>query len=204
MDNNAFFKIGYGLYVLTAKDGENDNGCIINTFQQLTSSTMTATLAVNRQNYTHEIIEKTGVCNVSALSVNAPFKIFEHFGYSSGRSKNKFDGSFEAERSENGIMYIKKYTNAYFSLKVIDKKEMSTHTLFICEVTDAKLLSDSESVTYDYYQKRIKPTPKKAELQDGKTVWVCKICGYEHEGETLPDDFICPLCKHGAVDFEKI
>ena len=203
MDNNAFFKIGYGLYVLTAKDGEQDNGCIINTFQQLTSSPLTVSVAVNRQNYTCDMIEKTGVCNVSVLSVNAPFDVFKRFGFSSGRDSDKFADYKDFARDANGVTYITDCTNAYFSLNVIDKKEMSTHTLFICEVSDAKVLSDRESVTYDYYHRRIKPKPEN-KTASAKTFWRCTVCGYEHEEETLPADFTCPLCKHGAVDFEKV
>lgn len=199
-DPKAFFKLSYGLFVLTARDGEKDNGCIINTAEQLTSEPGRISIAVNKQNYTHDMIMKTRAFNVSVLSEDAPFKVFEHFGFQSGRNVNKFEGCTEEKRAANGILYIPKYTNAFFSGKVIDSYDYGTHTLFVAEVTQAQVLSSEKSVTYAYYFDNIKPKPQPKAVRG----WVCRICGYVYEGETLPSDFICPVCKHGAADFEPI
>ena len=202
MDAKAMFKFSYGLFVLTAKDGEKDNGCIINTASQVTAEPNRITIAVNKGNYTHDMIKKTGVFNVSILSQDVTFDTFKHFGFQSGRDTDKFDGYADAERSANGLFYLTKGTNALISAKVTDMKEFETHTLFIADVTECRVLSDVESVTYAYYFAHIKPKPQPVE--EKKAGWVCKICGYVYEGEELPADFICPLCKHPASDFEKL
>ena len=202
MDAKAMFKLSYGLFVLTAKDGEKDNGCIINTASQVTAEPNRITIAVNKGNYTHDMIKKTGVFNVSILSQDVTFDTFKHFGFQSGRDTDKFDGYADAERSANGLFYLTKGTNALISAKVTDMKEFETHTLFIADVTECRVLSDVESVTYAYYFAHIKPKPQPVE--EKKAGWVCKICGYVYEGEELPADFICPLCKHPASDFEKL
>ena len=198
MDNNVMFKISYGLYVLTAKDGEKSNGCIINTLEQVTTTPNKVTIAVNKSNYTHDMILKTGRLNASILSENADFDTFKHFGFQSGRDVDKFS-NYPAEISENGIPYITKGTNGFISAEVISTVDLGTHTLFVANVTDGKVLSDDSSATYDYYHKHIKEAPQKKSKG-----WVCKICGYVYEGDELPDDFVCPLCKHGAADFEKL
>ncbi|MCI8991990.1 MAG: MBL fold metallo-hydrolase [Eubacterium sp.] len=202
IDNNAFFKLSYGLFVLTAKDGEKDNGCIINTVTQLTDTPKRITVAVNKQNLTHDMILKTGIFNVSVLTEEVPFKVFQHFGFQSGREVNKFEKCDNVKRSNNGVYYIPKYTNAFLSANVIEAKDYGTHTLFVAEVTQAAVLSDVPSVTYTYYFEHIKPKPAPAD--EDKKGFVCKICGYVYEGEELPADFICPLCKHGAEDFEPL
>ena len=202
IEPSAMFKLSYGLFVLTAREGNRDNGCIINTVTQITSSPKRISIAVNKANYTHDIILHTGIFNVSVLTTDAPFKVFRHFGFQSGRDVNKFSGCEEEKRSDNGLLYIPKYTNAFISGKVIEARDHGTHTLFVADVTEAAVLSQSPSVTYQYYFDNIKPRPVPAE--DVKPGFVCKICGYVYEGDTLPADFICPLCKHGAEDFEKI
>ena len=199
IDSKAMFKLSYGLFVLTARDGDKDNGCIINTVTQITSEPQRITIAVNKANHTHDMILKTGLFNVSVLTEEVPFAIFQHFGFQSGRDTDKF-AQGEGQRSENGLMYIPWNTNALLSGKVIDTAEFETHTLFIADVTEAKILSDVPSVTYAYYQENIKPKPQPAK----KKGWVCKICGYVYEGDPLPADFICPLCKHPASDFEPL
>ena len=202
IDNSAFFKLSYGLFVLTARDGEKDNGCIINTVTQLTDTPKRITIAVNKQNLTHDMILKTGVFNVSVLTEEVPFKVFQHFGFQSGRDVDKFADCEVQARAQNGLMYLPKYTNAFFSAQVIEAKDYGTHTLFIADVTQAQVLSEEKSVTYAYYFDHIKPKPAPADEQ--KKGFVCKICGYVYEGEELPADFICPLCKHGAEDFEPL
>ncbi|MEE1313118.1 MAG: flavin reductase [Lachnospiraceae bacterium] len=201
MNNKAMFKIGYGLYILTAKDGEKDNGCVINTAMQVTSTPNRISVTVNKNNYTHDIIMKTGVFNVSILSQKATFDVFKHFGFQSGRDVDKFADMKNAKRSENGLYYVTGVTNAYISAQVIHKLDLGTHTMFIADVTDAEVLDDAPTTTYDYYQSHIKPKP---EVKKKVTGYVCKICGYIYEGDPLPEDFICPICKHGAADFEKI
>ncbi len=197
-DPKALFKIGYGLYVVTVKDGEKDNGLIVNTVSQLTSSPMMVAVTINKQNYSHHIIKKTGVMNVNCLSTDAPFAVFEKFGFTSGREKDKFDGD-TMTRSKNGLVVLNKFVNAFMSLKVVDYIDLPTHGMFICEVTEARVLAEKTTMTYDYYQANVKPKPQ----TEGKKGYVCKVCGYIHEGE-LPEDFVCPLCKHGAADFEPI
>ena len=201
VEPNAMFKLSYGLFVLTAKDGDVDNGCIINTASQLTDNPKRITIAVNKANYTHDLILKTGMFNVSVLTQDAPFDIFKYYGFQTGREVNKFPGS-GFPRSKNGLIFITGCTNAFISGKVVEAHDYGTHTLFVADVTEAQVLSSAPSVTYAYYFDHIKPKPPKP---DKKQVgWVCKICGYVYEGEDLPADFICPLCKHGAADFEKL
>ena len=201
VEPNAMFKLSYGLFVLTARDGSRDNGCIINTVTQLTDSPKRISIAVNKQNLTHDMVLKTGVFNVSILSESAPFAIFKHYGFQSGREVDKFAGVPALARAQNGIYYLPDSTNAFLSGKVTQTIDLGTHTLFIADVTEARVLSDAPSMTYAYYFENVKPKPAALEK---KTGWVCKICGYVYEGEELPPDFICPLCKHGAEDFEKL
>ena len=199
MDKNALFKLSYGLFVLTAKQDGKDNGCIINTVQQVTSDPMRISVTVNKANLTHDMVLSTGEFNVSVLTEDAVFWIFQHYGFQSGRDVDKFANLPEA-RTANGIRFVEGCTNAVLSGKVIQTVDCGTHTLFIADVTEAKVLDNAPSVTYQYYFDHIKPKPEPA--QQGK--WVCKICGYIYEGEELPEDFVCPLCKHGAADFEEI
>ena len=193
----AMFKLTYGLFVLSAKEGEKDNGCIVNTVQQVSDTPNRIAVTVNKSNYTHDMILKTGRFNVSILSEDASFEIFQHFGFQSGRDVDKFADWNNYKRAENQITYITKGTNGYLCGKVIETMDLGTHTFFLAEVEDGDILNDTESVTYSYYHKNIKPQPKETK----KTGWRCKICGYVYEGEELPPDFICPLCKHGASDF---
>lgn len=202
IDSAAMFKLQYGLFVLTARDGDRDNGCIVNTVMQITSAPQRIAVAVNRANYTHDLIRKTGVFNVSILSVDAPFRLFQHFGFQSGRDVNKFAEFGHAERSENGLLRLNKYACAFLSARVIAEQGFETHTVFTAELTEATVLSDAEPVTYNDYHANIKPKRKPA--PEKKKGFVCKICGYIYEGDTLPPDFICPLCKHGAEDFEPL
>jgi flavin reductase (DIM6/NTAB) family NADH-FMN oxidoreductase RutF/flavodoxin/rubredoxin len=203
IDNSAFFKLSYGLYLLTARDGGKDNGCIINTAVQLTDTPKRVTIAVNKQNYTHDFILKTGIFNVTILSQDVTFKTIQHFGFQSGKTVDKFAGLSGHKRSANGVFYAgADSANAFISGRVIAHTDFGTHTLFVADVTEAGLVSEKLSVTYQYYFDNIKPKPP---VSNGpKKGWVCKICGYIHEDDELPDDFICPLCKHGAADFEKL
>ena len=203
MDKQAMFRFGYGLYVLTTVEGQFDNGCIINTAIQVTSAPNRILIAVNKQNKTHDMIMASRKFNVSMIAENATFELFRHFGFQSGNNVDKFAGYTECARSENGLYYITGQTNAYVSGSVIQTIDMDTHTIFIADVTDAKILSDVPTATYTYYQEHIKPKPE-APKQTTKTTWVCKVCGYVYEGDTLPEDFVCPICKHGAADFEKV
>lgn len=200
MDNRVLFNIGYGLYVLTANEGEKDNGCIINTVMQVTSEPLQIAIAVNKKNYTNEMIQGTKKFNVSILTESAKFEVFEHFGFHSGRDTDKFADFVDTKRSPNGVLYITQNTNSYMSAYVKQEIDLGTHTLFIAQLVEAETLSEEPTVTYTYYQNNIKPKPQKTE----KKGWRCKICGYIYEGENLPPDFICPWCKHGAVDFERI
>lgn len=198
-DMTALFNIGYGLYVVTSNDGKKDNGLIVNTVTQVTNSPNRVAVCINKQNYSHHVIKETGKMNVNCLSVEAPFKVFETFGFQSGRNTDKFKDC-EKLYSDNGLVFLPKYINSFMSLKVEDYIDLDTHGMFICSVTEARVTSDKETMTYTYYQNNVKPKPE----TDGKKGWVCKVCGYVYEGEELPDDFICPLCKHGAADFEPI
>jgi flavin reductase (DIM6/NTAB) family NADH-FMN oxidoreductase RutF/flavodoxin len=202
IDNNAMFKLSYGLFVLSAKDGDKTNGCIINTVTQVTDTPKRISIAVNKNNLTHDMILKTGEFNVSVLSEAVPFKVFQHFGFQSGRSVDKF-ADYEGQAvSSNGIPYLTEFANSYISAKVIETQDYGTHTLFVADVTEAQVLSDEPSVTYAYYFAHIKPKP--APMEENKKGFVCKICGYVYESDELPADFICPLCKHGAEDFEAL
>ena len=198
-DMTALFRIGYGLYVVTSNDGKKDNGCIVNTVSQVTSSPNRIAVCINKQNYTHHIVQQTGIMNINCLSVDAPFKVFEDYGFRSGRNVDKFEGQ-TMPRSENGLIMLPNYVNAVMSLKVEQYVDLDTHGMFICTVSEARVLSERETMTYTYYQQNVKPKPD----TEGKKGWVCKVCGYVYEGEELPEDFICPLCKHGAADFEKL
>lgn len=205
MDNKAMYKLSYGLFVLTARDGEKDNGCIINTAIQAASTPNQLSICLNKANYTHEMIVKTGEFTVSVLSQNADFELFKHFGFRSGREVDKFENFTNCKRGANGIYYITKGTNAYISVKVNKSEDLGSHTMFVGEITDMEVLSSVPSVTYEYYLNNIKPKPQAVgTTKDGQTVWRCTICGYEYVGEELPQDFICPLCKHPASDFEKV
>ena len=205
MDRKAMYKLSYGLFVLTAREDEKDNGCIINTAVQAASEPNQLSICVNKANYTHDMIQRTGKFTVSVLSQNAQFEVFKHFGFQSGRDTNKFETFEKCVRGTNDIYYITEGTNAYISVTVNKTEDLGSHTMFIGEITDMEVLSDIPSVTYEYYQNHIKPKPEKAgKTEDGQTIWRCRICGYEYVGEALPDDFICPLCKHPASDFEKV
>ena len=198
-DMTALFRIGYGLYVVTSNDGKKDNGLIVNTVTQLTDNPYRVAVNINKANYSHHVIQQTGIMNVNCLSVDAPFSVFEQFGFQSGRSVDKFAGQ-KVNHSDNGLVFLDKYINAFMSLKVENYVDLGTHGMFICSVTEARVMSDQETMTYTYYQKHVKPQPQ----TEGKKGWVCKVCGYIYEGDELPEDIICPLCKHGAVDFEPI
>lgn len=200
MNTNVLFNIGYGLYVLTANENGKDNGCIINTVMQVTSDPVQIAIAVNKRNFTTGMIQNTKKFNISVLSENSKFEIFKHFGYQSGRNIDKFSDFFDTKRSPNGILYITENTNSYMSAYVKQEIDLGTHILFIAQLVEAEKLSEIPTVTYNYYQKNIKPAPQST----NKKGWRCKICGYIYEGENLPADYICPICKHGAIDFEKI
>ena len=202
IDNKAFFKISYGLFVLTSGDQNKKGGCIVNTVAQVTDSPKRVSVAVNKANYTCDLIAATGVFNASVIDENADFKLFQDFGFRSGRECDKFAGRDDIAYAANKLPYLTKACNAFISAKVIEKVDVGTHIIFIGEVTEAKVLADAPSCTYDYYSKNIKPAPPKKE--GGKKGFVCKICGYVYEGEKLPEDFVCPWCKHGASDFEPL
>lgn len=203
MQNEALFKLSYGLYILSAKDGEKANGCIINTAMQTAENPNLLSVCINKSNYTKEMIEKTGLFNISVISEKADFDLFKHFGFRSGKDTDKFSDFKDFAPDNTGIPYITKGTNAYISAKVLKTEDMVSHTMFIGEITDMKVLNQDPSATYQFYFDNIKPKPEQKESK-GETVWRCKICGYEYKGEELPKDFICPLCKHPASDFEKV
>ena len=198
-DLKALFNIGYGLYVVTSRSGEKDNGLIVNTVSQVTDSPNRVAVTINKLNYSHHIIRQTGRMNINCLSTDAPFELFQRFGFQSGRTVDKFDG-MEMHRADNGIAFLAKYTNSFMSLKVEQYVDLGSHGMFICSIEEARVLSSLDTMTYTYYQRNVKPKPQ----TEGKKGWVCKVCGYIYEGEDLPEDFICPLCKHGAVDFERL
>lgn len=195
----ALFNIGYGLYVVTSNDGKRDNGLIVNTVTQVTNSPNRIAVTINKDNYSHHVIKQTGKMNVNCLSKDAPFSVIENFGFKSGRTTDKFENT-EPLRSDNGLAFLPRYINSFMSLKVEQYVDLGTHGMFICSVTEARVISDAETMTYSYYQSNVKPKPD----TEGKKGFVCKVCGYVYEGDVLPDDFICPLCKHGAADFEPI
>ena len=198
-DLRALFNIGYGLYVVTSNDGKKDNGCIVNTVSQVTSSPNRIAVTINKDNYTHHVVQQIGIMNVNCLSVKAPFAIFEKYGFQSGRTVDKL-ADVEEMRSDNGLRFLPQYINAFFSLKVENYMDLGTHGMFICSITEARVINKDETMTYTYYQNNVKPKPE----TEGKKGYVCKVCGYVYEGDELPDDFVCPLCKHGAADFEKL
>ena len=198
-DMTALFKIGYGLYVVTSNDGKKDNGLIVNTVTQVTNTPNRIAVTINKDNYSHHVIKQTGKMNINCLTVDAPFSVFEQFGFKSGRNTDKFADA-EVVHSDNGLMVLPRYINAFMSLKVEQYVDLDTHGMFICSVSEARVISDRETMTYSYYFENVKPKPQ----TEGKKGWVCKICGYVYDGDPLPEDFICPLCKHPASDFEKI
>ena len=201
MDKKAMYNLSYGLFVLTARRWDKDNGCIINTAGQVTSAPNRISITVNKENFTHDMIRDTGKFNISILSETADFSLFRHFGFQSGGTADKFADYSACERSANGLYYITEGTNAFISAAVEQTVDLGTHTMFIAAVEDMEVLSREPSATYAYYQSSIKPKP---ERKPEKTVWRCTVCGYVYEGEELPADFICPLCKHPASDFEKV
>lgn len=196
------YKLTYGLFMLTTTDGNKQNGCIVNTVSMLTDEPKRIVVFVNKSNYSEELLKKTGIFNVSVLDESVPFEIFKQFGFQSGRDVDKFEGG-RYETSENGLYYLSKHCNAVLSGKVVDFYDYGTHTLFVAEVTEAKKLDGGKSVTYEYYQNNIKPRPEAPKKEEAGEKWVCQICGYTHEGP-LPDDFICPWCKHPAEDFQRV
>ena len=198
-DLTALFNIGYGLYVVTSNDGSKDNGLIVNTVSQVTNTPNRVAVTINKQNYSHHVIKQSGVMNVNCLDVSAPFSVFQNFGFQSGRTADKFAG-IEELRSDNGLRFLPRYINSFMSLKVENYVDLGTHGMFICSVTEARVIGNKETMTYTYYQKNVKPKPQ----VEGKKGYVCKVCGWVYEGDTLPDDIVCPLCKHGAADFEPI
>ena len=195
----ALFRIGYGLYVVTCHDGVKDNGLIVNTVTQISDNPNRVAVNINKRNYSHDVIRQTGKLNVNCLSVDAPFAIFQRFGFQSGRDADKFFG-LEVLHAQNGLVFLPQYANAMMSLEVEDYIDFGTHGMFVCKVTEARVLSTRDTMTYTYYQQYVKPKPQ----TEGKKGWVCTVCGYIYEGEDLPADFVCPLCKHGVIDFEKL
>ncbi len=198
-DLTALFNIGYGLYVVTSNDGTKDNGLIVNTVSQVTNTPNRIAVTINKQNYSHHVIKQTGIMNVNCLDTTATFDMFQRFGFQSGRTADKFAG-MEVHKSDNGLVFLPRHINSFMSLKVDDYVDLDTHGMFICSVTEARVLSKNETMTYTYYQNNVKPKPQ----TEGKKGYVCKVCGWVYEGEELPEDIICPLCKHGAADFEPI
>ncbi len=198
-DLSALFNIGYGMYVVTSNDGKKDNGLIVNTVTQVTNSPNRIAVTINKENYSHHIIKQTGIMNVNCLSEEAPFSVFEQFGFQSGRNIDKFSDS-ELLRSDNGLVFLSRCINSFMSLRVEQYVDLDTHGMFICSITESRVISDKPSMSYTYYQDKVKPQPE----TEGRKGFVCKVCGYVYEGDTLPEDFICPLCKHGVADFEEI
>ena len=198
-DLTALFKIGYGLYVVTCNDGKKDNGLIVNTVAQVSDSPKRISVTINKANYSHHVIKQSGKLNVNCLTTSTPFSVFEKFGFASGRSVDKFAGD-SVLRSENGLVYLDEHVNSYMSLTVEQYVDLGSHGMFICTIDEAKVLNNDDTMTYSYYHANVKPKPK----TEGKKGYVCKICGYVYEGDTLPEDFVCPLCKHPASDFEPI
>ena len=199
VDKTALFRIGYGLYVVSVNDGTKDTGCIVNSVCQVADNPLRVSVCINKANYTNEVVNRTGVLNVNCLSVEAPFGVFKQFGFQSGRTADKFADYTDAPRSANGLIVLPQYINAFMSLKVVKTIDLGSHDMFLCEVTEAKAFSNLDTMTYTYYQQNVKPKP-----QPKKTGWVCKVCGYVYEGDELPEDYICPICKHDASVFEKV
>lgn len=205
MNKKAMYKLSYGLFVVTAREWGKDNGCIINTAIQAASTPNQISICVNKDNLTHDMIMNTGIFTISVISKEATFDLFKHFGFQSGKTVDKFADYTNCKRGENTLYYITEGTNAYISVKVTTTQDLGSHTMFIGEITDMDVLSDAPSATYEYYMNEIKPKPQAVgTTESGQTVWRCTICGYEYVGEELPEDFICPLCKHPASDFEKV
>ena len=202
MDEKALFKISYGLYLLSARRGEKDNACIINTLAQLTNQPNRLCAVVNKSSYTHQLIQDTGLFTASVLSEDAPFSLFERFGFQSGRDLDKFAGFPHIAREENGLIYLTRFSNACLTGRTVSTMDLGTHTLFFADFIAGEILSDAPSLTYEDYFRRVKPAP--APKSSGKTGWRCRVCGYIYEEETLPADFVCPWCKHGAADFERV
>ncbi|MBP3477187.1 MAG: flavin reductase [Lachnospiraceae bacterium] len=200
MDKKAMYNLTYGLFILTAEEEGKDNGCIVNTVSQVTTTPNRIIVAVNKQNYTHDMIVRTGQFNVSILTENSKFDTYKHWGFQSGATVDKTEG-ITYQRAENGIIYLAEETNAYLSAKIVSMTDLGTHTLFLADVTDGAVLSEDASVTYSYYQKNIKSAPAATEKKKG---FICTVCGYIYEGDTLPEDFICPWCKHPASDFKPV
>lgn len=200
MNTKAMFKIQYGLFVLTAREGDRDNGCIINTALQVTSTPCQITIAVNKENYTHDMIQRTKEFNVSIISEDATFDLFMHFGFHTGKEEDKFANYTNATRSDNGLYYITQGVNSYISAKVVGETDMGTHTVFSAVVTGCEILNEIPSTTYNYYQCNIKPVAAPPKTKG----WLCTVCGYIYEGDPLPEGYICPICKHGVEAFEKI
>ena len=200
MDKKAFYNITYGLYLLTAKENGKDNGCIINSVMQISSNPHTVAVSVNKANYTHDVIKQTGKLNVCCLDQSAPFSLFQNFGFRSGRDCDKMEG-YAFWRTPNGLACLSSHVNAFISLSVDSYVDMGTHGLFLCTATDARAILSAPTMTYDYYQQNVKP---KAQKTSDKKTYVCSICGYKYEGESLPEDFVCPWCKHGAEDFTEL
>ena len=200
MVKKAMFNLTYGLFVLTAREGDKDNGCIVNTVSQVTTEPNRIVVAVNKNNYTHGMIERTGVFNVSILTEQSKFDTYKHWGFQSGANVDKTE-SITYQRAENGVIYLAEETNAYISAKVVSATDLGTHTLFLADVTDGAVLSADDSVTYSYYQKNIKTAPAGAGKKKG---FICTVCGYIYEGDVLPEDFVCPWCKHPASDFKRM
>lgn len=202
MDTSALFKLTYGLFVLTAKDGEKDNGCIINTAMEIANDPTRFMVAVNKANYTHDMLLNSKRAAVSVLDNTVPFDMFKHFGFSSGKEVDKFADFPDVARTAGGLYYITKHVNAYMEGKIVQTTDLGSHTIFVAELEDAKVLNENRSVTYADYHRDIKPKPQAQEEKKGG--YVCEICGYVYEGEELPEDFVCPICKHGAGDFRKL
>ena len=198
-DLSALLNIGCGLYIVSSNDGSKDNGLIVNTVTQVTNTPNRVAVTISKENYSHHVIRQTGIMNVNCLDTSAPFELFRSFGFRSGRAADKFEG-IEELRSDNGLRFLPRHINSFLSLKVESYVDLDTHGMFICSVTEARVMSDKETMTYAYYRDRVKPRPE----TEGKKGYVCKVCGWIYEGETLPEDIVCPLCKHGAADFEPI
>ncbi|MGN0915433.1 MAG: rubrerythrin [Succinivibrio sp.] len=205
MNNKAMYKLSYGLFVLTAKDGNKDNGCIINTGMQVAINPDRLCICVNKANYTCTMVKNTGKFNISVLTQSASFELFKRFGFASGKDTDKFASFSAVKRASNGVLYITEGTNAYLSVDVTETVDLGSHLMFIGTVSDMDVLNNEISATYEYYQNFIKPKPQAVgSTEDGKTIWRCTICGYEYVGDVLPEDYVCPLCKHPASDFEKV
>lgn len=200
MNTKALFNINYGLYILSTNHNNKDNACIVNTVMQISANPCLVAVSVNKLNFTNDLIKKSKKFNISIITQDAKFDIFKTFGYASGKEVDKFASFKDVNRSKNGLLYITKNINSYICANVTQEIELETHTMFIAEIEDAVILSDRPTVTYDFYQKQIKPQPDNI----NKSGWRCKICNYIYEGETLPQNYICPICKHGVDDFEKI